>query len=212
MGKGQQRALAGLDNCRKRTPFPWKEFHPDNGTNLLNFAVYAYAEKEGLEFSRSRPYHKNDNCFIEQKNSTHIRQVIGCLRYDTEEELNCLNDLYRHELRLYKNFFQPVIKLISKERISGHIKRKYDGAKTPYRRLTESDQISKEEKEKLMAIYRSLNSAELKRNIDKKLDNLYKIYQKKKGQENINLTYKLSHSLVSFSNVARKAVFGVIVK
>ena len=212
MGKGQQRALAGLDNCRKRTPFEWKEFHPDNGTNLLNFAVYAYAEKERLNFSRSRPYHKNDNCFIEQKNSTHIRQVIGYLRYDTEEELNCLNNLYRNELRLYKNFFQPVIKLASKERIGGHIKRKYGRAKTPYRRLIESNQISKEEKEKLMAIYQSLNPAELKRNIDKKLDNLYKIYQKKKGQENINSTNKLIPSLASFSLMAQKEVFGVMVK
>jgi predicted transcriptional regulator len=212
MGKGQQRALAGLDNCRKRTPFKWKEFHPDNGTNLLNFAIYAYAEKEGLEFSRSRPYHKNDNCFIEQKNSTHIRQVIGYLRYDTEEELNCLNDLYRNELRLYKNFFQPVIKLISKERIGGHIKRKYGRAKTPYRRLIESDQISKEEKEKLTAIYQSLNPAELKRKIDKKLDNLYKIYQKKKGQKNTNSNNKLIPSLASFSAMAQKEVLGVMVK
>ena len=110
MGKGQHGALAGLDNCRKRMPFNWKEFHPDNGTNLLNYAIYTYAEKEGLKFSRSRPYHKNDNCFIEQKNSTHIRQVIGYIRYDTEDEMNCLNDLYRNELRLYKNFFQRILK------------------------------------------------------------------------------------------------------
>jgi len=212
MGKGQQRALLGLDSCRKRTPFEWKEFHPDNGTNLLNFAVYAYAEKEGLKFSRSRPYHKNDNCFIEQKNSTHVRQVIGYLRYDTPEELDCLNDLYRNELRLYKNFFQPVIKLESKERIGGHIKRKYGRAKTPYRRLIESDQISEKEKESLTAIYRSLNPAELKRKIDKKLDNLYKIYQKKKGQENISLTNKLSPPLLSFSRIAQKRNFGVMIK
>jgi len=212
MGKGQQRALQGLDNCRKRTPFIWKEFHPDNGTNLLNFAVYAYAQKEGLGFSRSRPYHKNDNCFIEQKNSTHVRQVIGYLRYDTQKELNCLNDLYRNELRLYKNFFQPVIKLASKERIGGHIKRKYGQAKTPYRRLIESDQISNEEKERLTAIYQSLNPAQLKREIDKKLDNLYKIYQKKKGRENINSTNKLNPSLASFSVIAQKEVLGVMVK
>ncbi|MDP3042797.1 MAG: transposase [bacterium] len=206
MGKGQKRALLGLDNCRKRTPFMWKEFHPDNGTNLLNYAVYAYAEKEGLKFSRSRPYHKNDNCFIEQKNSTHVRQVIGYLRYDTQEELDCLNDLYRNELRLYKNFFQPVIKLKSKERIGGHIKRKYDRAKTPYRRLMESDQISEKEKEALTTIYQSLNPAELKRKIDKRLDNLYKIYQQKKGRENINLTNKLIPSLVSFSRMSKEKV------
>jgi len=212
MGKGQQRALLALDKIRKRMPFAWKEFHPDNGTNLLNFAVYAYAEKEGLEYSRSRPYHKNDNCFIEQKNSTHIRQVIGYLRYDTWEELDCLNDLYQNELRLYKNFFQPVIKLISKERIGGHIKRKYDKAKTPYRRLIESDQISKEEKEALTATYHSLNPAELKRIIDKKLNNLYEIHKKKKGQENIKTTNKLIPSMSSSSTMVQKDNFGVIVK
>lgn len=206
MGKGQRRALLGLDNCRKRMPFEWKEFHPDNGTNLLNFAVYAYAEKEGLGFSRSRPYHKNDNCFIEQKNSTHIRQVIGYLRYDIMEELDCLNDLYRNELRLYKNFFQPVIKLDSKERIGSKIKRKYGRAKTPYRRLIEADQISEKEKEILTAIYQSLNPAELKRIIDKKLDNLLKIYQKKKSQENTSLTNKLKPSLMSFSSMAQEKV------
>lgn len=207
MGKGHERALQGLDNCRKRTPFSWKEFHPDNGTSLLNFAVYAYAQKQGLGFSRSRPYHKNDNCFIEQKNSTHIRQVIGYLRYDTQEELVCLNDLYRNELRLYKNFFQPVIKLERKERIGGRVKRKYSRAKTPYRRLIESDQISVQEKKKLTAMYQSLNPAELKRIIDKKLDNLSKIYQKKKGRENINLiTNTLNPSLASFSKMVEEEV------
>lgn len=211
MGKGQQGAISALDRIRKRMPFAWKEFHPDNGTNLLNFAVYAYAEKEGLEYSRSRPYHKNDNCFVEQKNSTHIRQVIGYLRYDTQEEVDCLNDLYQNELRLYKNFFQPVIKLKRKERIAGRIKRKYDRAKTPYRRLIESDQISKEEKEALTETYQTLNPAELKRTIDQKLNNLYEIYKKKKGQKNINLTNKLIPSMVSFQH-SQKENFGVIVK
>lgn len=206
MGKGQQRALLGLDDCRKRMPFAWKEFHPDNGTNLLNFAVYDYAEKEGLKYSRSRPYHKNDNCFIEQKNSTHVRQVIGYLRYDTEEEKECLNNLYRNELRLYKNFFQPVIKLESKERIGGKIKRKYGRAKTPYRRLIESDQISEKEKEELTAIYQTINPAELKRIIDRKLNNLFKIYQKKKNKKNVNLIKKLKPSLMSFSSMIQEKV------
>lgn len=212
MGKGQQGAISALDRIRKRMPFVWKEFHPDNGTNLLNFAVYAYAEKELLKYSRSRPYHKNDNCFVEQNNSTHIRQVIGYLCYDTQEELDRLNDPYQNELRLYKNFFQPVIKLKSRERIAGRIKRKYDRAKTPYRRLIESDQISKEEKEALTETYQTLNPAELKRIIDQKLNNLYEIYKKKKGQENIKITNKLIPSMVSFSTMAQKDNFGVMVK
>ena len=198
MGKGHQRALTALDNCRKRTPFPWLEFHPDNGTNLLNFAVYAYAENEGLEFSRSRPYHKNDNCFIEQKNATHVRRVIGYLRYDSAAELNCLNDLFRNELRLYKNFFQPVIKLVSKKRIGGKIKRKYDKPKTPYHRLVESDQISPEIKMELTAVYLALNPAKLKKTIDQKLNRLYRIHTSKTGRLVVNHSKNLKPLLVSF--------------
>jgi hypothetical protein len=101
------------------------------------------------------------------------------LRYDTKEELEIINDLYQNELRLYKNFFQPVIKLISKERVGGKIHRKYDIPKTPYQRVMESKEVSEEKKQGLKKIYESLNPAELKRIIDRKLNLLYKAYQKK---------------------------------
>jgi len=107
---------------------------------------------------------------------------------------------------LYKNFFQPVIKLESKERIGGKIKRKYSKAKTPYHRLIESDQISEEEKGKLITTYQSLNPAELKRDIDQKLDNLFKIYQRKNNKENVNLIKKLKPSLVSFTDTAQNLI------
>ena len=118
--------MIAIDNARKRSPVAWREMHPDNGTNLLNWHVYRYAEKEKLEYSRSRPYKKNDNCFVEQKNSTHVRRQFGYLRYDTQEEIDIMNDLYRNKLRLFKNFFQPVMKLKEKVRIKGKIHRKYD--------------------------------------------------------------------------------------
>jgi hypothetical protein len=122
---------------------------------------------------------KNDNAYIEQKNWTHVRKVLGYLRYDTAGELTIINDLYRGELRLYKNFFQPVMKLISKERIGGRVKRKYDIPQSPYQRLMESDQVSEETKRGLEAIYLSLNPAQLKRSIDAKLDDLYHTYEEK---------------------------------
>jgi hypothetical protein len=201
MGKGQTRALNALDLIRKRMPLDWLEMHPDNGPNLLNYAMYHYAQKNSISLSRSRAYHKNDNCFIEQKNSTHIRQVIGYFRYDTTEELDILNDLYRNELKDYKNFFQPVIKLKEKVRIGGKIHRKYDKAKTPYHRLMESKQISIKTKKELKRKYDSLNPAELKRKIDKKLKKLYKVYSKKRGVKyfkKANSFKKLKASMVSF--------------
>lgn len=101
-----------------------------------------------ITFTRSRPYRKNDSCFVEQKNYSVIRRAVGYARYDTDKELSILNELYSY-LRLYVNFFQPVRKLIKKERIGSKITKTYDEAKTPYRRVLESPNIKDEKKVKL---------------------------------------------------------------
>lgn len=197
VGKGQERALVAIHEARMRCPFNWVEMHPDNGGNIMNYHMYAYAEKNHLVYSRSRPYKKNDNCFVEQKNSTHVRKTVGYLRYDTEEERAIISDLYRNELRLYKNFFQPVMKLVRKERIKGKIKKKYDVPKTPYQRLLESDKVSNEKKEELRRIYETLNPALLHRTIQTKLTKLYKAHQKHSGK-NDSRDRKLTPTLVSY--------------
>ena len=110
---------------------------------------------------------------------THVRKVFGYLRYDSYEELTIMNDLCRNELRLYKNFFQPVTKLHSKERIGGKVKRRYEAAKSPYQRLIESNQLPEGVSEELKGIYLSLNPAQLKRSIDRKLDELCRTYEQK---------------------------------
>ena len=198
LGKGQERTLIAIGNARKRSPVNWKEMHPDNGMNLLNWHVYEYAEREKIEYSRSRPYKKNDNCFVEQKNSTHVRRQFGYLRYDTDAEIEIMNDLYRNELRLFKNFFQPVMKLKEKVRIKGKLHRKYDTPQTPYRRIMESLQVGEDVKEKLKEIYENLNPAELKREIDMKIKKLYEVYSKKGGSLKVAANKKLSISLVSY--------------
>lgn len=181
MGKGQERAFTALSDARERSSVAWKELHSDNGGNILNLQVLKYAEESGFGLSRSRPYKKNDNCYIEQKNSTHVRQVVGYLRYDTEEERVIMSDLYRNELRLYKNFFQPVMKLKEKVRIKGKIHKKQGNAMTPYKRLMESGTLSPDEQAALKKVYDSLNPALLKRQVDAKLHLLYKAHQKKNG-------------------------------
>jgi len=184
MGKSQEYTFQALKEERRRSPFQWTGLDSDNGSEFINNVLYKYSRREGLEFTRSRANRKNDNASIEEKNWTHVRKVFGYLRYDTYEELAIMNDLYHHERRLYKNFFQPAMKLQSKERIGGRVKRKYDVPRTPYQRLMESGQISEETKEELQGIYLSLNPAELKREIDAKLEKLYKVYeQKKKTQQ-----------------------------
>ena len=203
MGRGQERTQQAISKARARYPFTWKEIHPDNGTEFMNWHLVRYCEKEQLAFTRSRPYKKNDNCLVEQKNWTHVRKSVGYLRYDTEDESSVLNDLYRHEFRLFKNFFQPVIKLVSKERAGGRIHRKYDTAKTPYARVMESKEVAEPVKQELKCIYEALNPAFLKREIDRKLNLLYKAYQAKqtssqKVELKIKSLKKLMPATVSF--------------
>jgi len=199
MGRSQEAVFKGLKRVRSRFPFVFKEIHSDNGTEFINWHLFRYTNKEKLGFSRSRPNKKNDNCFVEQKNWTHVKKFVGYLRYDIEEELGMLNELYRSELRVYKNFFQPVIKLISKERLGGRIHRKYGYPQTPYRRIIESDEVEERIKQKLMKVYISLNPAQLKRSIDEKLNRLYMIYKHKNKTQDIDLRKKLKPNTVTFS-------------
>lgn len=184
MGKSQENTKNGIDKERDSSPFLWKEIHSDGGTNFICDHLFRYVNNTNLRFSRSRPYKKNDNCLVEQKNYTHVRRLVGYLRYDTIEEKNILNDLYRNELRDFKNFFQPVIKLVLKERINGKIHRVYDRPMTPYHRLILSKELPEKKKTELEKIYNSLNPAELKRKIDQKLNTLYEVYKQKNNSKN----------------------------
>lgn len=203
MGKGQFSTQKGLDRAKKRCPFYWKEIHSDCGKEFINAHLLKYTEKEDLGFSRSRPYKKNDNCLVEQKNWTHVRKFIGYSRHDSLKELDILNDIYRNELRLFKNYFQPIIKLILKERIKGRIHRKYDKPRTPYHRIMESKEVPEKKKQELKIIYDSLNPAQLKRDLDRKLSLLAKIYQEKNNSLKVDINKKLS---VRFSTINQKPV------
>lgn len=179
MGRGQIPTKEALDKARSRYHFDWQEIHSDTDKGFINNHLLKYSQETSLKFSRSRPYRKNDNCYVEQKNWFSVRKNLGYFRFDTEKERDLLNDLYCNELRLYKNFFLPRMKLKEKIRIGSKIHRKYYPAKTPYQYLMESDQIPEEKKKELEKIYHSLNPAQLKRTIEAKLDNLYKVYQEK---------------------------------
>ena len=139
-GRSQKATEEGLDRIRQRLPFRIREIHPDNDTGLINDLLWRYCRKAKIKMSRSRPYKKNDNAWVEQRNWTHVRKVVGYRRMDTPGELLVLRDLYA-SLTLYKNFFQPTMKLKEKVRVGGKIHRKYDEPKTPYQRLLESGQI-----------------------------------------------------------------------
>lgn len=178
MGKAEKRIMQGLDNITKRLPFTLQAIDPDNGSEFINWQLYHYCVERKIEFTRGRPYKKNDNAHIEQKNWTHVRKVFGYARVENDAIVDMMNDLNRHELHLYKNFFQPTIKLIDKKRVGAHkekIKRIYDRARTPYRRVLECAQTKEETKRALVKTYDALNPAELRRNIIRKLDSIHKL-------------------------------------
>lgn len=170
--KAQKHIMKALENMRKRMPFDLLGIDPDNGSEFINWQLYRYCVAEHIEFTRGRPYKKNDNAHIEQKNWTHVRKLAGYKRLDTERQLTILNHLYRNEWRLYKNFFQANKKLIDKRRVGTKIVKVYNIPKTPFQRILEAKEVSKEKKEMLRRIYESLNPAELKRNIDAKIATL----------------------------------------
>jgi len=172
MGKGQTGIQQALDNIATRLPFPLKGIDPDNGSEFINWQLYNHCLANNIEFTRGRPYQKNDNAHIEQKNYTHVRKLVGYKRLDKEHQLKKMNDLYWSEWDFYKNFFIPNKKLIEKKRVEAKIVKKYDLPRTPYQRLMEHADFPETEKEKLRIIYARLNPAEIKREIDKKLSRI----------------------------------------
>ena len=183
MGKGERGVVAAIDQVKKELPFKLLGLDSDGGSEFINWHLVRYCQKEELFFTRSRPYMKNDNAYVEQKNNTHIRKLLGYGRFDTLAQLEMINDLYRNEWRLFSNFFRPVMKIKRKEKVNNSLCHKiYDTAKTPYQRLMESDQISEEQKAKLRELYLSLNPVQLKKIINEKVK---KIRQSGNGDSKI---------------------------
>ena len=178
--KAQIWVFAGIKRIEGRLPFSILGIDSDNGAEFINAHLIRYCKEHKITFTRSRPYRKNDSCFVEQKNWSVIRRAVGYGRYDTDKELSILNELYSY-LRLYVNFFQPVRKLIKKERIGSKVIKRYDEAKTPYRRVLASPDIEEDIKVKLREKYAMLNPAELKRNITKLQNRLLKLNVLKQG-------------------------------
>lgn len=164
--KAQKWVFEALEQIRARLPFPLLGIDSDNGGEFINNQLIRYCQKEQITFTRSRPSKKNDNCYVEQKNWTMVRKTVGYLRYETEDELLLLNQLYSL-LRLYTNFFQPVTKLVFKERVNSKVKKHCDEAKTPLMRVLDASSIDDSIKQSLKDQYEELNPAELKRQIVK---------------------------------------------
>jgi len=165
--RSQHAVREAIQRMRQRLPFPLLGIDSDNGSEFINDLLYRYCLAEQITFTRSRPYQKNDQAHVEQKNWSVIRHTVGYDRWETEQECTLLENIYA-DLELYVNFFQPSFKLIAKERIGNQTIKRYDTAKTPYQRVLERQDISLEAKARLVNLCIQLNPAELRRRIDQK--------------------------------------------
>ncbi len=172
--KTQQAVSQAVLILRQRLPFPLLGLDSDNGSEFINDTLYRYCLAEQITFTRSRPYRKNDQAHVEQKNWSVVRHTIGYDRLKTAEELELLKSIYE-DLRLYVNFFQPVLKLVGKEQVNGKTIKRYDQPATPFQRVLASDLIAPEVKANLINLYAHLNPVALRNSIDQKVARLWKI-------------------------------------
>lgn len=171
-GKGQERVGGAVHHLRKRLPFPLRGLDSDNGSEFINHHLYAYCQRKGITFTRSRPYKKNDSAHVEQKNWSVVRRLVGYDRYTSRAALAQLGRVYQC-LRLYTNFFQPVMKLVHKSRHGAKVRKMYDEARTPYQRLLGNGVLLPEQREALERLYRSLNPVRLLAQINQELERLW---------------------------------------
>jgi hypothetical protein len=175
-GRGAHGVMAQIQDIEHRLAFPVKGFDCDNGSEFLNHHLVRYfteRPQKPVAFTRSRPYHKNDNAHVEQKNWTTVRQFLGYDRFDRQELVPELNDLYRLEWSQMTNFFSPTLKLKEKRRVNSRYVKTYEPPQTPYQRLMASPDIEVDAKEQLQLLYNSLNPFILRKSIQTKLRTIF---------------------------------------
>lgn len=174
--KGADGVMTQIKAIQKALPFPIRGFDCDNGSEFLNWHLLHYFEshKQPIQFTRSRPYHSNDNAHVEQKNWSHVRQLFGYDRFADARLVKQMNDLYANEFSLLTNFFCPTVKLVSKSREGSKWLRKHSKPITPAQRLLDHPDVATEQKMKLNALMESLNPFDLQNRIQDKLKAIFK--------------------------------------
>ena len=173
LGKGEATILEAFRQMKASLPFEVLSIDSDNGGEFINNRLYAYCQSERIGFTRSRPYKKDDNAHIEQKNWTHVRKLIGWDRYDTPEAVQAMNELYAQELRLYMNLFQPSVKLRERLRKGSRRTRRYDPPLTALDRLLHMPNIDQAKLEPLVQLRARLDPFALSATIRRKLGRIW---------------------------------------
>jgi len=179
-GKGKERVGSAVWRTAQHLPFPLRELHTDNGGEFLNDLLAPWCQRQGVHLTRGRAYKKNDQAYVEQKNWWVPRRLIGYDRYATKAAYAHLQRLYA-VVRLYVNFFQPLRKVVAKERVGATVRKCFDRAQTPYQRLLAAGILTPDQQATLASVYESLNPAQLHAEIDMLLDGLWKLAERPRG-------------------------------
>ncbi len=172
LGKSQVRVQETLDRLRADLPFRLRGIDSDNGSEFINDHLHRYCQTDQIQFTRGRPYKKDDNAHIEQKNWTHVRKLMGYVRYDSDTAVAAMNAVYA-DLRLLQNLFLPSVKLVAKERVGARVRRRYDVPRTPLERVRECPQADAIKVAVLVQLRDELDPFALAARIDDNLQRLY---------------------------------------
>jgi hypothetical protein len=175
MGKGQIGVLKAMQDIKQILPFKLLGIDSDNGSEFINYHLKTFCDQNKIQFTRGRPYKKDDNAHIEQKNYTHVRKIFGYLRYDSEQAQKAINELYQNELRILQNLFLPSMKLIKKTRVGSKLQRRYDQPQTPLQRLLNCAQADPVKTQELKRLRDQTDPFQLAKRMEQKLERIYQM-------------------------------------
>jgi len=161
-----------MRDIEQALPFKLLGIDSDNGSEFINYHLKTFCDQNNIQFTRGRPYKKDDNAHIEQKNYTHVRKILGYLRYDTQVVQKAINALYQNELRIFQNLFLPAMKLTKKTRVGSKLKRSYDKPQTPLERLLSCPQADPVKTQQLKRLRDQTDPFELAKRSEQKIERI----------------------------------------
>ena len=172
MGKSQIAVLNAMQDIEQALPFKLLGIDSDNGSEFINYHLKTFCDQNHIQFTRGRPYKKDDNAHIEQKNYTHVRKILGYLRYDSQAVQKAINELYQNELQIFQNLFLPAMKLKKKSRVGSKLKRSYDKPQTPLERVLQCPQADPVKTQQLKRLRDQTDPFELAKRLEQKIERI----------------------------------------
>ena len=199
LGKGQEGVRQALEEIQRGLPFDLLGLDSDNGSEFINWHLQRWCQQNQIQLTRGRPYKKDDNAHIEQKNWTHVSKLLGCERYDSRAAVEAMNDLNRQELRLWLNLYLPSVKLVKKVRVGSKVRRVYDAPQTPLERVMASASAHSNQIAALKKLWASLDPFQLGKVIERKIEAIYEMANSRHSPQAIQKNRRPSRAKAKMS-------------